>query len=111
MKNFLKACFLGAILMAAAACTTVDSVGPNTKIAAGVEAVQASRSVVEGLVTAGKITKVDALNLYNQQQSLIALFETLRTLPPSDATTSKINAALAALTALQGYLELKKGSS
>lgn len=103
--------FLGVVCLSIiAACSTIGTVGPNEQIGAGVEAVTAVRTTADSLLVSHKITKADAQNIQNQADTIVALLQTLRTLSPSTDTTSKINQALALLTALQGYL-VSKGTS
>lgn len=92
------------------ACTSIGTVGPNEQIAAGVVSVTAVRTTADALLVSHKISKADAQNIQNQADTIVALLQTLRTLPPSTDTTSRINQALALLTALQAYL-VTKGSS
>lgn len=100
--------FLAVVCLSlAAACSTIDNVGPNEQIGAAVAAVTTARSTTDTLLVAKKISKADAQNLNDQADAIVALLQTLSTLPPSTDTTTKLNQALALLTALQGYLASK----
>lgn len=106
----LRLLFVATAMALMAACSTIGSVGPNEQIGAGVEAVTAVRTTADSLLVSHKITKADAQNIQNQADTIVALLQTLRTLPPSTDITSRINQALALLAALQGYL-VSKGTS
>lgn len=105
--KLLRAFLAMVILTTVAACATVAGVGPNEQIGAVVASVTTVRNTTDALLVAHKITPADAQNIQNQADTIIALLETLESLPPSTDTTSKINQALALLTALQGYLATK----
>lgn len=111
MMKLGKRLLAAAALVLAAACTTIASVPPNERIAAGVTAVTAARTTVDGLLLSHKVTPAEATSLNAQANAIIALLQSLRGLPAGTDTTARITQALALLTALQGYLATSQGAS
>lgn len=100
---------MGAVLAMAAACTTIASVPPNERIAAGVTAVTVTRTTTDQLLLAHKVTPAEATQLNAQADAIVVILQALRSAPAGTDTTSRLDAALALLTALQGYLATKGG--
>lgn len=107
----LRLLLVASVLALGAACAAIESAPPNERIAAGVTAVTVTRTTTDQLLLAHKVTPAEATQLNAQADAIVVILQALRSAPTGTDTTSRINAALALLTALQGYLATKGGAA
>lgn len=106
---FLLLC---AFLLLLAACAQVGLPTPQTtneRIAAAQASVTQARATTTQLLEAKKITSADAANVLKQTDAAREGIDVARTISATDpgAATSKLQAAVAILSALQAYLASK----
>lgn len=109
----LYAAFAAYLLVILTACTTIGVPAPQTfneRLAAAYSTVTAARDTTATLLTSGKLTAADAQNVNTQCDNLRSALDVARTLRITDPVEadSRLSATIAALTALQSYLESRQ---